>query len=224
MKIAILGTGNVGTTLGTRLSHLGHEVWLGSRSAHNTKGAAWLETLGSSAGNAHLSTFSAAADAAELVFNCTAGVASLEALTLAGESQLAGKILIDVSNPLDFSGGMPPVLSTCNHTSLGEQIQATFPRTKVVKTLNTVSAPVMINPKTVPGDHTLFLCGNDDEAKRTVETNVLKQWFGWSHVLDLGDITAARGTEMYLPLWLRMWGAIGSPMFNIAVCAAAKAE
>ncbi len=216
MKIAVLGTGMVGTTLGTKLIELGHDVWLGSRSADNTKGATWLGRLADKS-KAHVATFSDAATEAELLFNCTAGVASIQALQAAGESRMAGKILVDISNPLDFSGGMPPVLSICNDTSLGEQIQATFPRTKVVKTLNTVSAPVMINPASVPGDHTLFISGNDSEAKRTVKSTVLEEWFGWRHVLDLGDISTARGTEMYLPLWVRMWGAIGSPMFNISI-------
>ncbi len=216
MKVAILGTGMVGTTLGTKLVSLGHEVWLGSRSANNAKGKTWRDGLPAKE-KAHVETFAVATAAAELVFNCTAGVASLEALEVAGKENLANKILIDISNPLDFSKGMPPRLSICNDTSLGEQIQAAFPDTKVVKTLNTVSAPVMIEPATVPGDHTLFMCGNDEEAKRTVEGTVLKEWFGWRHVLDLGDITTARGTEMYLPLWVRMWGVIGTPMFNISI-------
>lgn len=216
MKVAVLGTGMVGAAIGTKLNALGHEVWLGSRSADNPKGAAWRDQLPAK-NKAHVAAFADATAAAELIFNCTAGVASLQALKAAGAGNLANKILIDVSNPLDFSGGMPPVLSVCNDTSLGEQIQAAFPKAKVVKTLNTVSAPVMVEPGSVPGDHTLFISGNDDDAKRTVEATVLKEWFGWRHILDLGDITTARGTEMYLPLWVRMWGAIGSPMFNVAI-------
>jgi 8-hydroxy-5-deazaflavin:NADPH oxidoreductase len=151
------------------------------------------------------------------VFNCTAGVASLEALRMAGAEALAGKILVDIANPLDFSGGMPPKLSVCNDDSLGEQIQAAFPATKVVKTLNTVNAHLMVEPASLPGDHVMFVSGNDVEAKRMVEQTILREWFGWRSVIDLGDITTARGTEMYLPLWVRLWGALGTANYNIAL-------
>ncbi len=151
------------------------------------------------------------------MFNATNGMGSLEALKLAGESNLNGKILVDISNPLDFSKGMPPSLSVCNTDSLGEQIQRAFPAVKVVKTLNTVTASLMVNPRQLAdGDHHVFVSGNDAGAKAQV-TDLLKTWFGWKHVIDLGDITTARGTEMYLPLWLRLWGALGTGMLNIKV-------
>jgi predicted dinucleotide-binding enzyme len=141
----------------------------------------------------------------------------MEALRLAGEEQLRGKILIDISNPLDFSNGMPPTLFVLNDNSLGEQIQSAFPEVKVVKTLNTLSAPLMVNPGLLAeGEHHLFVSGNDAEAKAEV-TQYLKQWFGWKHVIDLGDITTARGTEMLLPVWLRLWGALGTQMFNFKI-------
>ena len=145
----------------------------------------------------------------EMVINATNGTGSLNALRLAGEQNLDGKILLDASNPLDFSQGMPPTLAVCNTDSTGEQIQRAFPKVKVVKGLNTVTALLMVNPALVNnGDHTLFVCGNDAEAKAQV-TAWLREWFGWRDVLDLGDITSARGAEMYLPLWLRLWGASG---------------
>lgn len=215
MKIAVLGTGMVGQTIGTKLLSLGHEVIMGSRSVDNEKGTAWVQAAASE--RASLRDFARAAAGAELVFNCTAGVASLDALEAVGAENLKGKILLDLSNPLDFSQGMPPRLSVCNDDSLGERIQATFPEAKVVKTLNTVSNTVMVNPKKISADHVVFVAGNDPEAKAFVESTVLREWFGWTTVLDLGDIKAARGTEMYLPLWLRMWGALGTTEFNLAL-------
>jgi predicted dinucleotide-binding enzyme len=215
MKIAVLGTGMVGTAIATKLIELGHEVSLGSRTADNAKAKAWLEQVGSD--HARAATFADAAGSAELVFNCTSGGASLEALHMAGAANLAGKILIDIANPLDFSKGMPPRLSICNDSSLGEQIQAAFPEARVVKTLNTVNATLMVSPGDLPGDHVVFVSGNDADAKREVEQTILRDWFGWPQVVDLGDITTARGTEMYLALWVRMWGALGTPEFNIAI-------
>jgi predicted dinucleotide-binding enzyme len=141
----------------------------------------------------------------------------LEALKAAGEANLKGKILMDIANPLDFSKGMPSSLSVSNTDSLGEQIQRAFPEVKVVKTLNTVNAYVMANPRQLAdGDHHVFVSGNDAEAKAQV-TDLLKNGFGWKQVIDLGDITSARGAEMYLLLWLRLFGALQTPMYNIKV-------
>ena len=215
MKIAVLGTGMVGTTIASKLVDLGHEVTLASRTADNENAQAWLARVG--AGKAKAATYADAAHSAELLFNCTSGGGSLEALSLAGAHNLANKILVDVANPLDFSRGMPPRLAICNDSSLGEQIQAAFPETRVVKSLNTVAAPLMIEPRQLPGEHVMFVSGNDADAKRFVDRTILRDWFGWRAVLDLGDITTARGTEMYLPLWLRMWGALQTSAFNIAI-------
>jgi len=216
MKIAVLGTGAVGKTIGSKLIQLGHEVKMGSRNAGGEKALTWLKEAGS---NASEGTFEDAAAFAEILFNCTAGVGSLEALQLAGAQHLANKILVDVSNPLDFSNGMPPSLSVCNTDSLGEQIQATFPELKVVKTLNTMWCGLMVNPGLINGgDHQVFVAGNDGEAKKSVSTNILNA-FGWKPetILDLGDITKARGTEMYLPLWLSIYGATSNGAFNIKI-------
>lgn len=162
-------------------------------------------------------TFAEAASHGDLVINATAGTGSLEALSAAGARSIDGKILIDVANPLDFSEGMPPKMMVCNTDSLGEQIQRAYPETKVVKTLNTVTSAVMVDPGAIGGgDHSLFVSGNDEGAKREVK-RILQEWFGWAHVVDLGDITTARGTEMYLALWIRLFAAVGTPMVNVKV-------
>jgi predicted dinucleotide-binding enzyme len=213
MKIGILGTGVVGSAIGSRLVELGHAVTMGSRTAGGTKASEWASKAGAGAGQG---TFAEAAAFGEMVFNCTAGIASLDALKMAGAANLEGKVLLDVSNPLDFSKGMPPTLTVCNDESLGERIQKAFPGAKVVKTLNTVNAAVMTYPERLAGgDHHMFLCGNDAGAKERA-SELLKS-FGWRNLLDLGDITMARGTEMYLPLWVRMYGALKSPSFNIKI-------
>lgn len=211
MKIAILGTGSVGQMIGSKLVALGHAVMMGSRSAGNEKAVAWAGKAGKGASEG---TFADAAAFGEIVFNCTAGTASLDALAAAGEEALAGKILLDVSNPLDFSKGFPPRLSICNDDSLGEAIQRALPRTKVVKTLNTMANPIMVEPSLVAGDHEVFVSGNDAEAKATV-TRFLQEQFGWRRVIDLGDITTARGTEAWLLLWTRLYGALGTAEFNL---------
>jgi predicted dinucleotide-binding enzyme len=213
MKIAILGTGMVGSTIGTKLAKLGHEVKMGSRTPDNAKAAEWVKAAGAKASQG---TYAEAAAFGELAFNCTAGVGSLAALEAAGKKNLAGKILIDVSNPLDFSKGMPPSLSVCNTDSLGEQIQRALPDTKVVKALNTVNCNVMVDAPLIKGEHDVFMCGNDAAAKGRV-AELLKGSFGWKNVIDLGDLTAARGQEMYVAFWVRLWGAAGTANFNIHV-------
>ena len=216
MRIGVLGTGTVGQTLGTKLVELGHEVRMGSRQAGGEKAVAWAEGAG---GNASEGSFADAAEFGQVIVNATAGGVSLDALAQAGASNLAGKTLIDVANPLDFSQGFPPTLTISNDDSLGERIQREFPEANVVKTLNTVNAGVMVDPGKVAGPSTIFVCGNDDAAK--AEVIELLESFGWSRddVVDLGDIGGARGAEMYLPLWLRLMGLLG-PTFSIRVVAA----
>jgi 8-hydroxy-5-deazaflavin:NADPH oxidoreductase len=213
MKIGILGTGIVGKTLGTALARRGHEVRMGSRKSGGEKARAWVKE---SVGKTSEGSFADAAGFGEIVFNCTAGQASLDALRQAGALNLRGKILIDVSNPLDFSKGMPPTLSVCNNDSLGEQIQKAFPDSHVVKTLNTVTTAVMVDPSIIPGTHTMFVSGNDANAKKAV-TKLLKEEFGWKEILDLGDLSAARAQEMYLPLWLRLYMKLQTANVNIHV-------
>jgi predicted dinucleotide-binding enzyme len=214
MRIAVLGTGMVGNAIGTRLVELGHEVKMGSRRAGNEKAQAWAKQAGQGASEG---SFADAAAFGELVFNCTQGAASLEVLRAAGEQNLNGKVLVDVANPLDFSRGMPPSLTVCNTDSLGEQIQRAFPQVRVVKALNTLTAELMVNPqKLAGGEHDVFISGNDAEAKASV-AGLLKEGFGWKHIVDLGDISTARGTEAFLLLWIRMWGALQTPNFNLRV-------
>jgi hypothetical protein len=224
MRVAVLGTGGVGQTLAAKIASLGHEVMVGTRdvqAALDRKEAGWGAMVFSEWHAEHpdvkLGTFADAAAHAEIVFNATAGMASLDALRQAGAEKLSGKILIDVANPLDFSKGMPPTLSVCNTDSLAEQIQRALPGAKVVKTLNTVNMNVMVDPSLVAGgDHHMFVCGNDQGAKAEV-TRILEEWFGWKNVLDLGDITSARGPEMLLPLWLRLSMTLQSPAATIKV-------
>ena len=212
MRIGVFGTGVVGQAIGAKLVALGHEVRMGSRSADNEGAATWAEEAGPQASHG---TFADAAGFGELLFNCTAGLASLDVLRAAGAENLAGKVVADVSNALDFSQGVPPKVGLGNADSVGEQLQREFPEARVVKTLNTVNCEVMVDPSLVPGEHDLFVCGNDESAKADVRS--LLESFGWpaNHILDLGDITSARAVEMYLALWLRLWGVAQSPHFNI---------
>ncbi len=211
MRYGVLGTGMVGLAIANRLAELGHEVMIGTRDMSKSR-----DKLKSKHEAVKVGTFTETAIFGEVLFNATNGAGSLEALKMAGEAHLNGKVLVDISNPLDSSKGMPPSLFVSNSDSLGEQIQRTFPKVKVVKSLNTVTAAIMVNPRGVAdGDHHVFLSGNDAGAKEIV-ISILKE-FGWIHILDLGDITTARGPEMYLPIWLRIWGALGTGMFNVKV-------
>lgn len=224
MKTAVLGTGMVGRALAARLHELGHDVVVGTRDATATLsrpdttvyGDAPFSVWAAEHPEITVDGYAGAVAGAELVVNATSGAASLAALTAAGEDALADVILLDIANPLDASQGMPPTLFVKDTDSLAEQIQAAFPRTRVVKALNTLNAYLMVEPRRLAdGDHTVFVSGDDTEAKRVV-TDLLES-FGHSDVIDLGDITTARGTEMLLPLWLRLYGTLGTPEFNIKV-------
>jgi predicted dinucleotide-binding enzyme len=225
MKISIIGTGPVGQTIASKLVELGHEVMMGTRNVSeklsstakdendNPPFSVWhMENS-----NVKLETFAKAASFGEIIINATHGGSSLEALKLAEPKNLAGKILIDIANPLDFSQGMPPsLLPGLNNTnSLGEEIQSTFPYTLVVKTLNTMWCGLMVNPNMIGGgDHINYISGNDDAAKAKVK-KLLNQ-FGWrdENIIDLGDISGARATESLLPIWLRVWGITQNGVFN----------
>jgi predicted dinucleotide-binding enzyme len=218
MRIAVLGTGTVGATVGTKLVSLGHDVVMGSRTADNEKAAAWVvSATRAGGGTATAAAYADAAAGSDLIVNATAGTGSLDALRAAGAANLSGKVLLDLANPLDFSGGFPPLLTVCNTDSLGEQIQREFPAALVVKSLNTVTVAVMVEPHLVPGQHAVFVSGEDANAKGVVRQ--LLESIGWAagDIIDLGGIVTARGVEMYLPLWLTLMGALGTPMFSIAV-------
>jgi len=218
MKIGVLGTGIVGRTVSEKLAELGHEVQIGTRDPAATRartsadGFSIVEWL-SAHPNLTLGTFAETAAHGELLVNATVGSGAIPALEQAGSTARAGKVLMDISNPLDFSQGMPPSLSICNTDSLGETIQRAFPALRVVKTLNTVTAKLMVDPRALSaGAHTIFVSGNDGEAKATVAA--LLRTFGWEDIVDLGDITTARGTEMMLPVWVRLWSVTKTPMFS----------
>ena len=224
MRFGILGTGVVGKTIAARLAGLEHEVIVGTRNPEETLSRTEPDPYGNPPFSAwqeehpevRLGTFGEAAAHGEMVVNATAGAVSLEALELAGEANLNGKVLVDVSNPLDFSRGMPPTLSVSNTDSLGEQIQRRFAEARVVKTLHTMNAYLMVDPAQLAGaDHTVFVGGDDAEAKAAVAD--LLRSFGWADIIDLGDITTARGTEMMLPVWLRLFGALQKPVFNFKI-------
>jgi predicted dinucleotide-binding enzyme len=214
----------VGQALAGRLAGLGHAVTVGTRDVAATLARTTPDTVGNPPyrgwAEAHpaivLAAFAEAAAGAELVVLATSGTVSIPALAAAGADNLAGKVVVDISNPLDHSNGFPPTLLVKDTDSLGEQIQAAFPQAKVVKTLNTMTAALMVDPGLLAGgDHSVFVSGNDADAKKTV-TELLAS-FGHTDIIDLGDITTARGSEMVLPLWLRLMGALGNHMFNFKV-------
>lgn len=225
MNITVLGTGVVGQSVATRLVELGHKVTMGTRNPEETQSRTTPNQMsGVSFADWHkanqkvcLVSFAEAAKDADIIVNATSGAASLEVLEMVGADRLDAKVLLDISNPLDFSKGMPPTLFVCNTDSLGEQIQARFPGVKVVKSLNTMNTYIQMHPGTIPGDHNVFVSGNDDQAKSTIKDLLIS--IGWkkNNILDLGDITTARGTEMLLPVWLRLWGALGHVNYNFHI-------
>ena len=228
MKISIIGTGTVGQTLAAKLVELGHDVTIGTRNVSEKLAITSKDRSGNPPfsewyklnSKVKLETFEKAASSGEVIINATHGSNSIDALKLAGAKNLAGKVLIDISNPLDFSKGMPPsLLPGLNNTnSLGEEIQKTFPYTMVVKTLNTMWCGLMVNPAMIGGgDHVNYISGNDLAAKDRVK-KLLKE-FGWKdeNLLDLGDITGARATESLLPIWLRVIGVYKTGAFNFRI-------
>jgi predicted dinucleotide-binding enzyme len=230
MKIGIIGTGVVGQTIAEKLIQFGHQVMIGTRDKQATLAKTGKDNFGrppfsewhENNFKIEFGTYSETASFGEFLVNATNGVGSLNALKMAGENNLANKVLLDISNPLDFSKGMPPTLTICNTDSLAEQIQRTFPKSKVVKSLNTLTAMLMTNPGLLPEPTNIFLNGNDGNAKEEVKKLLVS--FGWKekNIIDMGDITTARGTEQILPIWVRLWGTLQTPMFNFKIVVAAK--
>lgn len=224
MDIAVIGTGVVGRALAARISALGHQVVVGTRDPHHTLARTDVDAMGTGPyaqwqaehPGVGLATFAEAAAGAELVVNATLGSVTLDVLEHAGAANLAGKVLLDVSNPLDFSRGFPPTLTVKDTDSLAEQVQRAFPGVTVVKSLQTMSAHLMVDPTSLAGgDHSVFVCGDDAAAKATV-TGLLVS-FGWTDVIDLGPLSSARGTEMLLPVWLRLMSALGTANFQFKI-------
>jgi len=224
MKVGILGTGSVGRALAEGFVREGHDVLVGTRDVDELMARTepdrmgtppFAEWLGEHAGVA-VGAFSHVGEHAELLVNATLGTASIDVLRAAGLAEAPGRIVIDASNALDHSGGFPPSLFVVNTDSLAEQIQREFPDARVVKAWNTMTASLMTNPGLLSGgDHSIPICGNDDDARRQVAD--LLRSFGWRDVVDLGDLTAARGMEAYLLLWLRLYGAAGTPLVNVKI-------
>jgi predicted dinucleotide-binding enzyme len=220
MKIGIIGSGVVAQTLGTKLVELGHDVVLGTRDPKklddkkNFTGSLneWLTSINH---RAKVVTFKEAAQHGELLINATHGQASVEALQMAEAGQVGPKVLIDTANELDFSGkGFPPLASGTR--SVAFNIQSAFPNLKVVKSLNTITAPLMVNPQALKGgDHTIFMAGNDKDAKAKV-ADLLKS-FGWTDIMDLGEIQAAHGPEMLMGMWLVLYMSMKNGMFGIKI-------
>ncbi len=230
MKITILGTGMVGRAHASKLKQLGHDVVIGTQDVSKTMADTKTDAMGTpplgtwleANPTIRLASFKDAAAHGEIVWEALSGAVVVEVLQ-ALEAELEGKILIDIANPLDFSKGMPPSLFVSNTDSLGEQIQRALPNVKVVKTFNTTNAYLQVNPQLLAdADHHIFMSGNDADAKTEV-TEIL-QTYGWKHIIDLGDITTARGTEMLLPIWLRLWTALGNPNFNFKIVVGPKSE
>jgi 8-hydroxy-5-deazaflavin:NADPH oxidoreductase len=223
MFIAVLGTGMVGRAIAARLHELGHDVTVGTRDPQATQARTEPDGMGnppfSAWHGAHpgigLASFADAAAGAELVVNASSGAATMDVLGLAGADNLSGKVLVDISNPLDFSAGFPPTLSVKDTDSLGEQIQRAFPDAFVVKTLNTLTADLMAHPDRLPEPTSVFVSGDDPEAKRLVTGLLIEM--GHRDVIDLGGIETARGVEMWMPLWLRLMGSLGTAEFNVKV-------
>lgn len=212
MKVAVLGTGMVGTAIATRLVELGHEVRLGSRTVDNEAATAWAATAGGSHG-----AFADAAAYGDLVVNATGGVVTLDVLRAAGAANLAGKVVVDISNPLDSSGGFPPELLLEGDRSVAERVQEEFPDARVVKALNTVTADLMVHPDQLSDPGATFLAGEDLASKEAVRGLLLQ--FGWppESIVDLGGIRAARGLEHYVRFWVDLMAALGTARFNIAL-------
>ncbi len=215
--IGILGTGMVGTTIGTKLVSLGYEVKMGSRTPDNEKAREWEKANGPKASQG---TFEDAVMHGEVIFNCTKGMAALEAIKMGGLKNYSSKIIIDISNPLDFSQGSPPRLAPemVNTNSLGEEIQKLIPDAHVVKTLNIVNCDVMVDAKKSGGVPTMFMAGNDEKAKEKVKEILAK--FNWEDIIDIGDITGARALEMMLPIWLLTYMATGQVHIGFKVVGA----
>ncbi len=223
MKIAVLGTGGVGRAIAGRFAELGHDITIGTRDPQRTRARTDSDGMGNPpysvwAGEhdgVRLANYPEAAAGADVVVNATSGSASLEVLAAAGADNLSGKVLLDIANPLDFTAGMPPTLFVKDTDSLGEQIQRAFPAARVVKSLNTLNANLMVRPDLLPEGSSVFVSGDDADAKALVTTLLTE--LGHTDVIDLGDLSTARGTEMLLPVWLRLMGALGTPMFNFKI-------
>jgi 8-hydroxy-5-deazaflavin:NADPH oxidoreductase len=220
VRIAVVGSGGVGLGLAPALAAVGHDVVLATRDPAAT--TAREDVAGWVAANPDVPVVALqdAAAGADLVVNATGGLVSADALEAVdaggGGGALDGVVVLDLANPLDFSGGFPPRVLADDRESLAERLQRRFPAARFVKSLNTVGVEVMVDPGAVAGgDHTAFLSGDDADAKAVVLG--LLHDLGWRDVMDLGDLTTARAVELWLPLWLRLHQATGSRTVTLKV-------
>lgn len=205
MEIAVLGTGMVGKTLAAGFQRVGHTVTVGTRDPEVTAGREeWTDVP--------LATYAAAAAGADLVVLAVGGTVAEEVLAQADLPR--GAIVLDLTNPLDFSDGFPPTLTVKDTDSLAERLQRAHPTAQVVKALNTVNCTLMVAPQQLAdGDHTIFVAGDDAAARAHVKS--VLQDLGWRDIVEFPALEAARGLEMYLPLWVRLMGQLGTPQFNL---------
>ena len=225
MKIAVLGTGMVGRALAGRLAGRGHDVVVGTRDVATTMSRTEPDAMSNPPyaqwqgehPAVRLVPFAEAGVHGDVVINATSGVASLDTIEAVGAARLDGKVLLDLAVPFDFSRGMPPTPTIPNTDSIAERIQRAVPGARVVKSLNTVFCDVMIDPSRVPGQHTIFVSGDDADAKATV-TCLLGE-LGWpaTSVTDLGGIETARNVEMYMLLYFNLAGLLNTFDFNVSI-------
>jgi 8-hydroxy-5-deazaflavin:NADPH oxidoreductase len=205
MKIGILGSGDVGRKLADGFIELGHQVKIGSRDLRQSKLTEWIDKHDKE--KASSGTF-ADTSFGELVVLATLWTGTADAIRLADSRNFPSKIVIDVTNPLDFSNGMPPRLALGHTDSAGETVQRMLPDSKVVKTFNIVGNPHMIHPDFPGGKPTMFICGNDDEAKKMVTDDILTR-FGWE-TIDIGGIEGSRLLEPLALLWITHYFRTGN--------------
>ena len=211
-RVGVLGSGEVGRRLAAGFASRGHDVMIGCRDLAKPELHEWLS--GDGAGVV-TGAYAEVAAHGELLALAVLGNAAEQAISEAGPGNFSGKVVIDAMNPLDFSSGFPPSLFVKDTDSLAETVQRAFPEARVVKTLNTLTAELMVDPRSLGESSSVFVSGDDPEAKALV-TGLLTS-MGHDDVIDLGDLSTARGTEMLLPIWLRLMGALGTPMFNFKV-------
>ena len=200
-----MGSGDVGQALGRGLASRGYDVKIGSRTPDSDKLKAWLKQA---TGKASTGTFAETADHGEVVILAIMGAGVENAIDLAGREKFAGKIVIDTTNPLDFSKGSSPGLFVGMNDSLGERIQRKLPQAKVVKCFNTVPNVQMVNPNFGDDKPEMLICGNDPEAKQIV-VDILKE-LGWPGAIDIGGIEEARWIEALVPLWVRVGATLNT--------------
>lgn len=218
MKFGVLGTGVVGEALATKLVAIGHTVMMGSRTKDNAKARNWATAAGESARSGD---FAETASFGEIVIFATLGSALLDAARMAGPANVADKVVIDVTDPVEGTS-LRRIPELSNTTSAGEELQRVMPDAKVVKTFNTMHYRIMVDPSRVPGEHDAFYCGDHQDAKAVV-ADILRS-FGWKNPVDLGPLSSARATEGLLPFWQSLSDALGTDDFNYRIVRAPRPD